>query len=217
MLCSVARPPPYTHGSKHTRARGGQQARAPLLELGVEGGVVAVAHLLEGAVEVLHVSGVDPVGRDVGAAAKPPLAGDAVPVLSLEVAAGGGQNAARARSIIWACRAFVPSPGNSRAACELVWAARLLRGSGGKGRRTEAPPPRSPVVEVHGGAVRVLGVHHAADGRGEERHAAGAKRRGRCKRRRQARRRGAEAAGAARCGWAGSSWAAGVRGPGARV
>lgn len=47
-------------------------------------------HLLVGAVEVGHVLGHHPVGGDVGAAAKPPLAGDAVPLLRLKVPGRGG-------------------------------------------------------------------------------------------------------------------------------
>ena len=45
-----------------------------------------VAHRLVRAVEVLQVLLDDPVGREVGAAAEPPLAGDAVPLGRLEVA-----------------------------------------------------------------------------------------------------------------------------------
>mmetsp|Transcript_19535 Transcript_19535/g.57892 ORF Transcript_19535/g.57892 Transcript_19535/m.57892 type:complete len:438 (+) Transcript_19535:431-1744(+) len=58
----------------------------PLLELVVVLGVVLVADLLVGPVEVLHVVDVEVRRRDVGAAAKPPLARDAVPFLGLEEA-----------------------------------------------------------------------------------------------------------------------------------
>jgi hypothetical protein len=58
-----------------------------LLKLGVVVGVVLLADLLIGAVEVLHVVEVE-VGRgDVRAAAEPPLRGDAVPSLRLKVPA----------------------------------------------------------------------------------------------------------------------------------
>lgn len=57
----------------------------PLLELGEESGVVPVTHILVGLVEVLHILWHNVAGGDVSAATKPPLAGDAVPLLSLKV------------------------------------------------------------------------------------------------------------------------------------
>mmetsp|Transcript_10171 Transcript_10171/g.25352 ORF Transcript_10171/g.25352 Transcript_10171/m.25352 type:complete len:426 (+) Transcript_10171:600-1877(+) len=82
------------------------------LHLGVVGGVVLVAHRLVRAVEVLQVLGHQVGGGDVGAAAEPPLAGQALNGEGLEVA----------------------------------------------------------VVEVHGGAVGVVGVHDGGDASSEEGH-----------------------------------------------
>ncbi len=81
--------------SKSRQARGGpgNAAPAPKQWLVHKAGLVAgwcltrAAHLVH-AVEVAHVLLHNVVGGDVGAAAKPPLAGDALPVLSLKVAAG---------------------------------------------------------------------------------------------------------------------------------
>jgi hypothetical protein len=46
---------------------------------------VPVTHILVGLVEVLHILWHNVAGGDVSAATKPPLAGDAVPLLSLKV------------------------------------------------------------------------------------------------------------------------------------
>ena len=47
--------------------------------------MIAASHLLVGAVEVLHVLGVEVRGGDVRAPPKPPLTWDAVPLLGLKV------------------------------------------------------------------------------------------------------------------------------------
>jgi hypothetical protein len=52
---------------------------------------VPVAHVLVGLVEVGHILRDHVAGGDVSAAAEPPLAGDAVPLLGLKVPGGWGR------------------------------------------------------------------------------------------------------------------------------
>ena len=60
----------------------------PGLELGVEFGIVAIAHLLVGAVEVFHVVEVEVGGGDVGSSAEPPYASVGLEVSVVEVHGG---------------------------------------------------------------------------------------------------------------------------------
>ena len=143
------------------------------------------AHLVH-AVEVLHVLLVHIAGGDVGAAAKPPLARHALVVKHLKQPAArrgrGRQQPQVQRPCL--CRKAKPVRGLTRRKLQLRLAARQLQlGAaavpGAKpsaqclARHQAARPParRAPVVEVHGGAVRVPGVHDARDARHKEGHA----------------------------------------------